>query len=496
MVKILIVIPHLYMKKRFEKVGGKILPKNKEIVVEYTHISGTPNEILRNLDAEIMVARGMTYERLKVLLPSKHLVEIKLTAFDILNALMRCKNEMKPSKIALCLHEKEFSRLENLELLCGAQIDFYNVYDDESAKYAIEKIILNKVDAVVGAGTICSRCDEYGIKRIHIETEDSSITHAFKQALNAANTINIERAKSGIMRTILNNSEDAFIAVDENGLILAINNQAFKTYQLSAQENYVGSSIDKIRKSLKWQKERILGNEDSEVLNLFGKNYYIQYKIIIEDNQSVGTIIITKNADEIMETDLKIKRRLSEKGLVSKYTFDNIIGNSESIKDSISMAKRYSTVDSNVLIIGETGTGKEIFAHSIHSASNRRTQSFVALNCAALPENLLESELFGYEAGAFSGASKNGKIGLFELAEKGTIFLDEVGELPISLQAKLLRVLQEKEIRRIGSDRIVPLDVRVISATHINIEKQIAEGNFRSDLYYRLNLLDINIQSL
>ena len=166
------------------------------------------------------------------------------------------------------------------------------------------------------------------------------------------------------------------------------------------------------------------------------------------------------------------------------------------MRDNVRMARRYSHVDSNVLIMGETGTGKELFAHSIHQESSRSGEPFVALNCAALPENLLESELFGYEPGAFSGASKNGKVGLFELAHRGTIFLDEIGELPISLQAKLLRVLQEKEIRRVGSDRVKPIDVRVISATNINIEKQIEEGQFRSDLYYRINLLDLVIPPL
>ena len=149
-----------------------------------------------------------------------------------------------------------------------------------------------------------------------------------------------------------------------------------------------------------------------------------------------------------------------------------------------------------MLIMGETGTGKELFAHSIHQESSRRNEPFVALNCAALPDNLLESELFGYEPGAFSGASKNGKIGLFELAHRGTIFLDEIGEVSINLQAKLLRALQEREIRRLGSDRVKTVDVRVISATNINIEKQIEEGKFRSDLYYRLNLLDIVIPPL
>lgn len=207
-------------------------------------------------------------------------------------------------------------------------------------------------------------------------------------------------------------------------------------------------------------------------------------------------MIFIKNTDRIMEEESKIRRDLVEKGLTAKYSFRDILGHSAAIVDNISMAERYSKVNSNVLIIGETGTGKELFAHSIHQMSKRSHQPFVAINCAALPENLLESELFGYEAGAFSGAVKGGKIGLFELAHKGTIFLDEIGEIPIALQAKLLRVLQEKEIRRIGSTSVHPVDVRVISATNINIEEKIREGQFRSDLYYRLNLLDIYIPPL
>ena len=209
-----------------------------------------------------------------------------------------------------------------------------------------------------------------------------------------------------------------------------------------------------------------------------------------------GALIFIKNVDRIMEEESRIRRDLVEKGLTAKYSFRDILGHSAAIRDNIRMAERYSKVNSNVLIIGETGTGKELFAHSIHQMSKRSRQPFVALNCAALPESLLESELFGYEAGAFSGAVKGGKMGLFELAHKGTIFLDEIGEIPIALQAKLLRVLQEKEIRRIGSTSVHPIDVRVISATNINIEEKIREGQFRSDLYYRLNLLDIYIPPL
>ena len=187
-----------------------------------------------------------------------------------------------------------------------------------------------------------------------------------------------------------------------------------------------------------------------EVLKLNdGRNFFIQYTPILVDTENSGLVIIVKNSEEILKEETKIRYSLREKGLTAKYSFSNIIGKSDIIKENIKMANKYSKVDSNVLIIGETGTGKELFAHSIHQASNRSNEPFVAINCAALPESLLESELFGYEAGSFSGASKNGKMGLFELAHKGTIFLDEIGEIPMALQAKLLRVLQEHEIRRI-----------------------------------------------
>lgn len=162
----------------------------------------------------------------------------------------------------------------------------------------------------------------------------------------------------------------------------------------------------------------------------------------------------------------------------------------------ISDAMTYSYSDSNILICGETGTGKELFAQSIHNSSPRKNHPFVAINCSALPENLLESELFGYVEGAFTGASKGGKMGFFELAHKGTIFLDEIGDVSPNLQSRLLRVLQEREVVRLGSDTVIPVDVRVISATNKNLKEEVANGRFRQDLLYRLDVLELNLPPL
>ena len=181
---------------------------------------------------------------------------------------------------------------------------------------------------------------------------------------------------------------------------------------------------------------------------------------------------------------------------MARHHFGDIIGRSDRIRETIQVARKFSEVDSNALIVGKSGTGKEIFAQSIHNASKRKHEPFVAINCAAIPENLLESELFGYVEGAFTGAVKKGKTGLIELAHRGTLFLDEIGELPLSLQGRLLRVLQEKELMRLGHDRIISVDVRIISATNKDLSDLVEKGKFREDLYYRLDVLKIQLPTL
>lgn len=188
-----------------------------------------------------------------------------------------------------------------------------------------------------------------------------------------------------------------------------------------------------------------------------------------------------------------LRKKIYDMGHTSKYTFDDIKGESDEMKNTIHIAKRMANSFSSVLIIGETGTGKELFAQAIHNASPRSDGAFVAVNCGAFHENLFESELFGYEEGAFTGAKKGGKQGLFEIAHNGTLFLDEIGEMELGLQAKLLRVIQEKRIRRVGSESIIDVDVRIIAATNRDLMEEVKDGIFRKDLYYRLNVLPLNL---
>ncbi|MHC0038104.1 sigma-54 interaction domain-containing protein [Pseudoneobacillus sp. C159] len=204
--------------------------------------------------------------------------------------------------------------------------------------------------------------------------------------------------------------------------------------------------------------------------------------------------IIEKN--KLLESALNYAKEQLVQIQGAKYSWENIMGTSEKIIHAIYMGKKASHTISNVLLLGESGTGKELFAHAIHHSSNRSHESFIKVNCAAIPADLLESELFGYMEGAFTGAKKGGKPGKFELANHGTIFLDEIGDMPLAMQAKLLRVLQEKEIERVGGARTIPVDVRVIAATNKSLEKLIAERQFREDLFYRLNVMSIEIPPL
>ncbi len=235
---------------------------------------------------------------------------------------------------------------------------------------------------------------------------------------------------------------------------------------------------------------------DSESGNFYttidGTNYcYDKYPIKLID-EVIGYFVILREKNQLLP-DNKINL---QKGYVAKYQFKDIVHKSEEIQSSIKTAKLISSAEDTVLIYGESGTGKEVFAQAIHNASQRANAPFVAVNCAALPENLLESGLFGYEPGAFTGAIAKGKAGLFEQANHGTIFLDEIGDISPNLQSKLLRVIQEKQVMRIGTDHIIDIDVRLIAATNKDLKQAVQEKTFRSDLFYRLNVLPIRIPPL
>ncbi|MGE4284796.1 MAG: sigma-54 interaction domain-containing protein, partial [Clostridia bacterium] len=316
------------------------------------------------------------------------------------------------------------------------------------------------------------------------------------EAKRVANISRREQERTLRFKTILDYAYEGVIAIDERNVISVFNSLAEKVFGVPAQK-VIGRCLDEV---LPKSRFREMINTQKEYIGEIVKQNEVQLAVnrvpIVLKGEKVGAVVTFQDITRIQEIEGKIREKIYTRGHIAKHTFDDIIGESSKIKEVIKMSKRFSEVDSNVLIIGETGTGKELFAQSVHNYSPRKQGPFVAVNCAALPENLLESELFGYVEGAFTGAAKGGKPGLFELAHRGTIFLDEISEISLKLQGRLLRVIQEKEIMRLGHDRVIPVDVRILAATNKDLYSLSQKGEFREDLYYRLDILKINLPAL
>lgn len=294
---------------------------------------------------------------------------------------------------------------------------------------------------------------------------------------------------------LLSAIDDGIIGVSNEGIVQFYSHVARETLSINGNE-MIGKYIGEYVKSLDFDqiiKKEVPYFQKLIKVNNIDINMEVKYTHISVFN---GFIIKVSKFHQAEKKQAKLRAQLMSSGNVSKYNFDDIIGCSDSIKNTKKIAYKMAQSDSSILIIGESGTGKELFAQSIHSASRRSQGPFVAVNCSTFQEGLLQSELFGYDEGAFTGARKGGKIGLFELANKGTIFLDEIGEMDLNSQATLLRVIQEKQIRRVGSDKIIDVDIRIIAATNRDLKKLVCENKFRKDLFYRLNVLPLKIAPL
>jgi len=303
------------------------------------------------------------------------------------------------------------------------------------------------------------------------------------------------------LKAIINSTDDAISVVDEKGIHTLVND-AYTRIIGFTETDVLGksSNIDiaegesmhmkvlKTRQAVHGVRMKVGPNKKEVLVNVAP---------VIVDGELRGSVAVIHDISEIRnltEELNQVKKRVRH--LEAKYTFDDIVGESRAMIIAREQAIKAARTPATVLLHGESGTGKELFAHAIHNCSTRKNRQFIRVNCSSLTETLLESELFGYESGAFTGASKKGRKGLFEEADRGTIFLDEIGMMSINLQAKLLRVLQEKEIVRVGSNEPIDIDVRIISATNINLEKAVKNGYFREDLYYRLYVIPIFIPPL
>lgn len=489
MVEVLIIVPYEELLESYEEVIAEVREPRIHFTTSFMYGTDARN-LEKASDYDIIVVRGITSKALQKKYPELTIVTIKMDTYDVSMALLEIKKNYKDvKKVGLILPSAFISSASMLSELSGLEIIQRDVSDEEEMERAIEELKKEGCEAFIGGLTLMHICSTRGYKYAHIKTGRSAIETSINEAISASHILDRERKRLGLMKSLVDNTPDSLLIIDEDGLVTAANQAASSFFK---RNNLIGVNAKEL-----FPFEVYNVTEDVEVVQKIGEHTVLitEHPVRIEGEKR-ATYVLMRLLNDIIQTEKKVSGKLKEKGLVAKYSFSDIVAEDVSMKQLIAKALRYAEVEGNVLLTGETGTGKELFVQSMHNASPRRNKPFVAVNCATLSEQLLESELFGYTEGAFTGASKGGKTGLFELAQGGTIFLDEIGELPLRFQAKLLRVIQEKEIRKIGGDEFIPVDVRIMSATNQNIPELIEKGLFRQDLYYRINLLKLNIPPL
>ncbi len=313
--------------------------------------------------------------------------------------------------------------------------------------------------------------------------------------------------KSRMLETIIDNAYEWLVVVNKDGMIDYMNKTYCEFLEVD-RETVVGRHVTDVIENTRMHIVARSGNMELADLQYIRGNYMIANRVpIYQDDEIIGAVgtVIFRDTEQWKQMNTHIKVLLSEleyyrsgssKENGASYSLYDIVGTSEPIRSLKEKVKQVASGNVSVLIRGESGTGKELFAHSIHQLSERSNRPFIKVNCGAIPDQLLESELFGYEEGAFTGAKKGGKLGKFELADKGTIFLDEIGDMPANMQVKLLRVLQDREVERVGSLRTKKVDVRIIAATNRPLEAMVEERRFREDLFYRINVIQLFIPAL
>ena len=458
-----------------------------------------PDIILsRHYDADVIVSRGGTAYALKERNCLTPVVEIPVTCNDIVASIRKAIEKHGELPIGVVGTLNTIRSVYFMKKKLPVTVRPYptasvNIRD---LVEGMERAVKDGCGLILAGHNTCHYCEEHGIPAGLITSSVESVFLAITEAKRCAQVSQIERENSTIVRNVVEHVSEGIIAVDHQNRIRTFNPAAAKLLGRKAQD-CIGQPVRLVFPE--GRLSAILSEEYSytdEIVRINGKNFVLSSIPMSQDGQRSGTLITFLAEQAINNAESRLRDRLRAGEQIARYHFGDLLGNSEALCTAIRQAKHFAHVDSNILLTGETGTGKELFAQSIHNESERASGPFVAVNCAAIPENLMESELFGYEGGAFTGASKTGKAGLFETAHEGTIFLDEISEIPITLQSRLLRVLQEREVRRVGSSRVVTVNVRVICATNRDLKAMIHQGKFREDLYYRLKVLSIQIPPL
>lgn len=419
---------------------------------------------------------------------------VQVGGYDILLALLRAR--AYASRIGVVTYNETIAELDAVKALLNIDVIQATYRTADEARQCFYELKAQGCEAIVGSSIVVDLAGQHGLPAV-LAYSERAVRQALDDALEMARKARQDAARYDQVAAVLHNLQEAVLAVDDEHRIIAVNS-AMEQVLGKPRDALLAQPLDEVEPALSLRATLRDGTQVRDHVLLYQHREWIaNFTPIREHEDVVGAVLALYDANLIHDADdtLRVQRK-HRRQLLARYRFDGLVGKSQRFMRALEAAQRYARTDATVLIHGESGTGKELFAQAIHNAGSRAHASFVALNCSALPEALLESELFGYEEGAFTGSRRGGKRGLLETAHSGTLFLDEIGDMPIQLQTRLLRVLQEREVLRLGGERPVPIDVRFIAATHQPLHDLIAQKSFRADLYYRLNILRLDLPPL
>lgn len=449
--------------------------------------------LLEHEHPRVIISRGGTAlllrEQLRI-----NVVEIKISLSDAAAAILEARKFGK--RILFLGFSNHIGGVANLGAIASLDIHENVLEKWQDADEAIAEAKRKGFDVVVGGAVQQKAAEKAGMPFVFLQTGKDAVLDAYREALAIVDALRVEERKTQEIRAILDFSRDGFVAIDNEARITLVNNSA-AAMSGTSPDAVVGRPLQDAMPSIAGLAGALDGSQPKDdIITLAKASVLCQHLPLKHNDRVVGAMATLRSVDAVQSDESRIRIKQYQDGLFANYRFPDIVGESQAIEDAKKQAKDFAKVDATVLILSESGTGKEMFAQAIHNAGERAGGPFVGINCASLSVSILESELFGYVDGAFTGARKGGKAGVFELANNGTIFLDEIGELPLGIQGKLLRVLQERCVMRLGATRIVPVNVRVIAATNLDLVDQVRQGRFRKDLFFRLDVLRLSIPPL
>lgn len=491
---ILIIAPYEELYEICKGVVVKGNYKNIDVVMADTDGNTNIEELILKKKPLVVVSRGGVYSAVKNMFASIAVVEMRVGAYDIIASLKEIfESEETVAVLGFENITYGFDLLQSIKKVNAVKI---NRKHGEDISFIVEDCVKKGIKTFMGDTRVSKVCQEMGYPCYLIRSGETSVKNALAKAEEILRILKEQIEDNKRYAALMDYVHDGVIATDEDNRIVAYNSVAQGILEIE-KNDLIGKKLDEVFID---SKGNVLNYNDSPVYDVIkkvnDKSITLTQIPIGVLGEHKGSVSIFQDVKKLQKFEQKVRAQLFGKGFKAKYNFSDIIYKSDAMKKSIEKAKKFSKYDSTILIQGSSGVGKELFAQSIHNYSNRNNGPFVAINCGALPESIIESELFGYEEGAFTGSKKGGRAGVFEMAHKGTIFLDEIGEIPLNIQSQLLRVIQEREIMRLGDSKVIPLDIRIICATNKNLKKMVQEGKFREDLFYRINTLNFSIPLL